>query len=395
VTLIGLVWIVAGYIVSALYSPSLSPEGVPAWVSVFAGVCLFVYQTFDNMDGKQARRIKASSALGFLFDHGCDALNAGLMSPVMLATCVGAGGPERIGYAFALWLTTVVPFFFNTWEEYHIGEFVLAEINGPDEGILVVVGVFFATAAFGQEVWWDWATFGSKVAPIPGLVDFLHSTVGLHHPLDLVILLGLTAVPVTIVLQIRNAVRHVEKNGTPPGADDGGQTAAAAALGRALPIVFISACASLTFALLPELFLAHPRAVFTLFGLAFTQVTSNLMIAHVCQVKFRPSLVALLASLALPLTALVLRLVDANANLDADAFPRLVLRLVLAAATAAAAADTVAFLYDAAVTLADALNIFVFVVGPRRADVAATTTATSTSPTSRSTTPKRAATSGP
>ena len=28
----------------------------------------------DNIDGKQARRTKSSSALGELFDHGCDSL---------------------------------------------------------------------------------------------------------------------------------------------------------------------------------------------------------------------------------------------------------------------------------------------------------------------------------
>jgi len=29
-----------------------------------------LYSTFDNVDGRQARRTKSSSALGELFDHG-------------------------------------------------------------------------------------------------------------------------------------------------------------------------------------------------------------------------------------------------------------------------------------------------------------------------------------
>ena len=33
-------------------------------------------ETLDNMDGKQARKIGASSSLGLLFDHGCDSLSA-------------------------------------------------------------------------------------------------------------------------------------------------------------------------------------------------------------------------------------------------------------------------------------------------------------------------------
>jgi phosphatidylglycerophosphate synthase len=38
---------------------------------------LFVYQSLDAIDGKQARRTNSSSPLGELFDHGCDAISIG------------------------------------------------------------------------------------------------------------------------------------------------------------------------------------------------------------------------------------------------------------------------------------------------------------------------------
>ncbi|TYI83488.1 hypothetical protein E1A91_D05G296300v1 [Gossypium mustelinum] len=38
------------------------------------GYFYFLYQTFDAVDWKQARRTNSSSPLGELFDHGCDAL---------------------------------------------------------------------------------------------------------------------------------------------------------------------------------------------------------------------------------------------------------------------------------------------------------------------------------
>jgi phosphatidylglycerophosphate synthase len=38
---------------------------------------LFVYQTLDAIDGKQARRTGSSNALGELFDHGCDSMSTG------------------------------------------------------------------------------------------------------------------------------------------------------------------------------------------------------------------------------------------------------------------------------------------------------------------------------
>jgi hypothetical protein len=271
---------------------------------------------------------------------------------------------------------------------------------------LVVVSVFLLTAWHGQSVWWSWEEFGQRVLPVPAVADFLEKTVGLAPPLDLVMLLGVVAVPLTILTQIRTAVRHVLKHGTPPGADDGGATAPQAALGRAIPILIVASAASASFVLLPDLFLHHPRAVFTLFGLAFTQVTSNLMIAHVCQLRFRPSPVALLAAVSLPATALVLQrglgwsLDPASTDSDNASSAQIVIRLVLAAATALVAVDTVNFLYSSAVTLAQALDIFVFVLGkrsldPSKAEHGATiavsnSTPSSASSTPRSTTPSRA-----
>lgn len=51
------------------YSPDLTQEA-PAWVYYLCAISIFVYQTLDAIDGKQARRTGSSSPLGQLFDHG-------------------------------------------------------------------------------------------------------------------------------------------------------------------------------------------------------------------------------------------------------------------------------------------------------------------------------------
>jgi len=62
------------YALSAYYTPEL--KGVCPWyIYVIHAVCLFCYQTLDALDGKHARRTNNSSALGELFDHGCDAIS--------------------------------------------------------------------------------------------------------------------------------------------------------------------------------------------------------------------------------------------------------------------------------------------------------------------------------
>ena len=43
----------------------------------FTALGLFLYQSLDAIDGKQARRTNSSSPLGELFDHGCDSVSAG------------------------------------------------------------------------------------------------------------------------------------------------------------------------------------------------------------------------------------------------------------------------------------------------------------------------------
>lgn len=43
------------------------------------GITLFLYQLFDNIDGKQARRTKNATPLGMLFDHGLDSINCWLI----------------------------------------------------------------------------------------------------------------------------------------------------------------------------------------------------------------------------------------------------------------------------------------------------------------------------
>lgn len=49
----------------------------PIFILAF-GLGVIVYQTMDNMDGKQARKTGSSSPLGMVFDHGFDAINASL-----------------------------------------------------------------------------------------------------------------------------------------------------------------------------------------------------------------------------------------------------------------------------------------------------------------------------
>ncbi|SBS98949.1 ethanolaminephosphotransferase, putative [Plasmodium malariae] len=46
------------------------------YIFLYISFFLFMYQTLDALDGKQARRTNTSSPLGQLFDHGCDSITS-------------------------------------------------------------------------------------------------------------------------------------------------------------------------------------------------------------------------------------------------------------------------------------------------------------------------------
>lgn len=140
------------YVVSSLLSmPESCASGSSARIAYgFSAFCLGMYQLLDNLDGRQARRTGSSSPLGHFFDHGCDALNV---------TFAGLTFALTAQFGWSLWTTVLLlfvgmmPFFFATLEEYFSGALVLREINGPNEGLLLMQLLTWLTAIWGPAFW--------------------------------------------------------------------------------------------------------------------------------------------------------------------------------------------------------------------------------------------------
>jgi len=75
--------------------------------------------------------------LGLIFDHGCDAINAGV-GALNFIVSMGIRLDDPVGVLMSL-ATPFVPFYVATWEEYYVGDLVLPIINGPSEGVLLGV----------------------------------------------------------------------------------------------------------------------------------------------------------------------------------------------------------------------------------------------------------------
>eukprot|EP00850_Spirogloea_muscicola_P017285 SM000147S01104 [mRNA] locus=s147:25909:30376:- [translate_table: standard] len=146
VTLIGFGFIVASGLISYYYSPQLVTPS-PKWIYFIHGLFLFLYQTFDAVDGKQARRTNSSSPLGELFDHGCDALTCAFESLAFGSAVLS--GRNTLGF----WAVATIPFYFATWETYYTHTLLLPVVNGPTEGLMIMYFAYWFTAIVGGE-WW-------------------------------------------------------------------------------------------------------------------------------------------------------------------------------------------------------------------------------------------------
>lgn len=151
ITFLGLCFPLFALACTLVYDPNLLSG--PRWIYLNSGCCILIYQTLDNMDGKQARKTGSSSALGMLFDHGCDAINTTLSS-ITMASCLGTGwSPAMLFVCFCGYF----PFFFETWEQSYVGGLYLPLVNGPSEGLIVAAVAFFMSYWNGPE-WWHQET---------------------------------------------------------------------------------------------------------------------------------------------------------------------------------------------------------------------------------------------
>jgi len=213
----------------------------------------------DNLDGRQARRTSSSSPLGQLFDHGCDVLAITICG---ISTCAaGQLGPSW--YTFIqLWLCTA-NFWFSTWEEYHTNVLYLGFVNGPTEGILLIVFVHILTSFIGADVW------QLPYKQILGLQQF--TFLPDLSSAKIFVILTLPPLALTCLNSVYVSWKATKANGT--------FTIAVRQLG-------IYALFSITwviyYALARDIWFKYPRLLFMTVGIAFSELTLRLILAHLC-----------------------------------------------------------------------------------------------------------------
>lgn len=147
-TIAGLILNIATTLILVYHSPDAKSE-LPRWAVLLAALGLFIYQSLDAIDGKQARRTNSSSPLGELFDHGCDSVS---MVFVGLGVCMALNlGMETSVLMFEIMASNFV-FYCAHWQTYVSGFLRFGKLD-VTEGQLAVILVYITTFIFGSGIW--------------------------------------------------------------------------------------------------------------------------------------------------------------------------------------------------------------------------------------------------
>lgn len=131
---------------------SYSPDGTsppPRWSCFLCALGLFIYQSLDAIDGKQARRTNSSSPLGELFDHGCDSLSTIF---VALSACISCQLGHYPAWLFFQCFCAIVLFYCAHWQTYVSGTLRFGKVD-VTEAQMTIIGIHMISAIFGPEIW--------------------------------------------------------------------------------------------------------------------------------------------------------------------------------------------------------------------------------------------------
>ncbi|KAI9100392.1 hypothetical protein DFS34DRAFT_614452 [Phlyctochytrium arcticum] len=268
ITLSGLSLVIFNVLTLLYYSPDLQ-QPCPNWVYYSFSIGLFLYQSLDAIDGKQARRTGTSGPLGEMFDHGCDAINTTL-GGILVSSAMNL---HQSWWLVTSIISALANFYLSTWEEYHTGTLYLSYCSGPVEGILLVVFVFAVSGYKGAEFWDN-----SLVSVLPAPLSHVLESLGLDQ-LQLnhyFLFIGAIVVFFNVISGGLNVIKARRSKAL---------SAAPAFLGLLPFIVFASSIIS-WLSISPTALTHHLVPVSLLTGCLFAHQVGKMILAHVCKRPF-------------------------------------------------------------------------------------------------------------
>ncbi|XP_049309881.1 cholinephosphotransferase 1 isoform X2 [Bactrocera dorsalis] len=256
ITIIGLIVNIVTTLILVSYSPN-GKSAPPGWASLLCAFGLFVYQSLDSIDGKQARRTNTQSPLGELFDHGCDSISTVF---VALSACISCQLGQYPNWLFFQCFCAIGLFYCAHWQTYVSGTLRFGKID-VTEAQFTIMAIHIISAVFGSDVW------QARIPLIGGRWNYI-------------ILIGIT---LGYLANMINFSKMFVEGGS---GKNGSSVAGTSVLSPSIP---------LTMVILPALIIAQksPQNIFTehaslyilAFGMVAAKVTNKLVIAHMTKAE--------------------------------------------------------------------------------------------------------------
>ncbi|XP_018572667.1 cholinephosphotransferase 1 isoform X3 [Anoplophora glabripennis] len=251
ITILGLVINIITALILVWYSPDAKLEA-PRWACALCGLGLFIYQSLDAIDGKQARRTGTANPLGELFDHGCDSISTVF---VALSACIAVQLGYYPGWMFFQCFCAVTLFYCAHWQTYVSGTLRFGRVD-VTEAQFTIMGILAISAIFGPSVW---------------STKFFSDTFYLWYLIPLSTLVcGLVALYSSLIVIFTGGVG---KNGS--------TVAGTSVLSPVIPFSMVLVPAFIIYQKsTQEIYQNHPALYILAFGLVAAKVTNRLVVAH-------------------------------------------------------------------------------------------------------------------
>ncbi|EDV37910.2 uncharacterized protein Dana_GF11181, isoform B [Drosophila ananassae] len=251
ITIVGLILNVVTTLILICYSPN-GVEPPPRWTCLLCALGLFIYQSLDSIDGKQARRTNTSSPLGELFDHGCDSISTVF---VALSACISCQLGHYPNWLFFQCFCAIALFYCAHWQTYVSGTMRFGRID-VTEAQFSIIAIHLVSAVLGPEFWLTKIGIGS--------IELWYG------PAFTTIVCGLLSL--TYVFSVIKA-GGVGKNGS--------TVAGTSVLSPSIPLTLVVLPALMIAQKSPQnIFTEHASVYIMAFGMVAAKVTNKLVIAH-------------------------------------------------------------------------------------------------------------------
>ncbi|XP_033300025.1 choline/ethanolaminephosphotransferase 1 bbc isoform X3 [Bombus fervidus] len=296
ITIVGLIVNIATTLILVYYSPDAKTEA-PRWACFLCALGLFIYQSLDAIDGKQARRTGTSTPLGELFDHGCDSISTVFIA---LSACIAV----QLGY-YPTWMffqcfCAMTLFYCAHWQTYVSGSLRFGKVD-VTEAQFTIIMIHLISAIFGPQVWMIEIPYidGFMFKYLIGVMTVICAMANLYFIFSVIFTGGVgkngstVALPYTgtevkvfplwaavgiAILLAQSSISVILAGGV---GKNGSTVAGTSVLSPIIPFSFVVVPAFIIYRKSAEhVYENHPALYILAFGMVAAKVTNRLVVAH-------------------------------------------------------------------------------------------------------------------